>query len=68
MTDKLERVQAVQLKTTSMTRVLIRNGAGHKLFEMDVPGLCIAVVAALDAAITVEPQCVALTGDGLVLR
>jgi hypothetical protein len=60
VTDKPEAVKAVQLKTTSMAHVLIRNGAGHKLFEMDIHGVCIAVVAVLDAEIKVEL-------DGLVL-
>jgi hypothetical protein len=56
-----ETVKAVQLKTRSITHVLVRNGTGHKIFEMDVHGVCIAVVTALDAEINVEL-------NGLVLR
>ena len=58
MTDRpvTETVKAVQLKTRSMTHVLIRNLAGHKLFEMDVHGVCIAVVTVLDAEIKIEPK------------
>jgi hypothetical protein len=51
-----ETVKAMQLKTKAMAHVLIRNGAGHKLFEMDVHGVCIAVTTALDAEIKIEPD------------
>jgi len=46
----------MQIKTKSMTHVIIRNGDGHKLFEMDVHGVCIAFTAPLDAEIIVDPD------------
>jgi len=39
-----------------MTHVIIRNGDGHKLFEMDVHGVCIAVTTPLDGEIKVDPD------------
>ncbi len=46
----------MQIKTKSMTHVIIRNGDGHKLFEMDVHGVCIAVTTPLDGEIKVDPD------------
>ena len=56
MTDREIKVKAVQLKTPSMAHVLIRNGAGEKLFELDVQGVCIGVTVPLDAEIKIDPD------------
>ena len=44
------------LKTKAAAHIVIRNGAGKKLFEMDLPGVCITVTVPLTAAIEVEPK------------
>ena len=51
-----ETVKVVAVKTRAMARVLIRNGEGKKLFEMDVHGVCVAVTTKPDAEIRVD-QC-----------
>jgi len=51
-----EPVRAMQLKTSSTAHVLIRNGDGQKLFEMDIHGVCIAVTTPLAAEIIVDPD------------
>ena len=44
------------LKTKAAAHIVIRNGAGKKLFEMDLPGVCITVTVPLTAAIEVVPK------------
>ena len=51
---KTSKVQ--RLKTKTAAHIVIRNGAGKKLFEMDLPGVCITVTVPLTAAIEVEPK------------
>lgn len=51
---KASKVQ--RLKTKAVAHIVIRNGAGKKLFEMDLPGVCITVTVPLTAAIEVEPK------------
>ena len=51
-----QTVRVVQLKTGSMAHLVIRNEAGHKLFDMDIHGVCITVTTALDAEIRVDPD------------
>lgn len=46
-------VKAAQLKTESKARVVIRDGAGHKLFEIDIHGVSIAVTTPLGTEIAV---------------
>jgi hypothetical protein len=49
-----ETVKVVAVKTRAIAHVLIRNGEGHKLFEMGVHGVCIALTTELDAEISVD--------------
>jgi len=51
-----EAVKVVQLKTRSTAHVVLRNGAGHKLFDMDIHGVCVTVTTSLDAEIKVDPD------------
>jgi len=48
--------KVLRLKTIAVAHIVIRNGAGKKLFEMDLPGVCITVTVPLTAAIEVEPK------------
>jgi hypothetical protein len=51
-----ENVKVVYLSTQSVTRVLVRNGTGHKLFEMDIHGVTITITVPLDEAIKIVPD------------
>jgi len=48
--------KVLRLKTKAAAHIVIRNGAGKKLFEIDLPGVCITVTVPLTAAIEVEPK------------
>ena len=48
--------KVLRLKTKAVAHIVIRNGAGKKLFEMDLPGVCITVTVPLTVAIEVEPK------------
>ena len=49
-------MKVVQLKTKASAHVVIRNGAGRKLFDMDIPGVTVTITVPLDAEIKVEPD------------
>jgi hypothetical protein len=51
-----EAVKVVELKTRSMAHVVLRDVAGHKLFDVDIHGVCITVTTSLDAEIRVDPD------------
>ena len=44
-----------RLKTKSAAHIVIRNGSGNKLFEIDSPCVCITVTVRSSATIEVEP-------------
>ena len=50
------QLRVVQIQTKAMARVLARNGAGHKLFEMDIRGVSVTVATPLNAEINIEPD------------
>jgi len=52
----IDAIKATQLKTKSRAHVIIRNGAGFKLFDMYVNGVYISVGTALSAEIEVDPH------------
>jgi len=50
-----ETVKVVYLSTKSATRIVIRNGAGKKLCDIDVSGVSITVTVPPDSDIQVDP-------------
>lgn len=48
--------KVLRVKTNAAVHIVIRNGAGKKLFEMDLSGVCITVTVPLTASIEVEPK------------
>ena len=48
--------KVVHIQTTATTHIVIRNGAGKKLFDMDLPGVSITVAVSADAEIKVTPN------------
>jgi hypothetical protein len=55
-------MRVVQLKTKAAAHVVVRDGAGLKLFEVDLPGVTVVLSVALDAVIDIEPAPVTRTG------
>jgi hypothetical protein len=47
--------KVVQIQTKAAAQIVIRNGAGKKLFDMDVHGVTISLAVSADAEIKVEP-------------
>jgi len=47
--------KVLQIQTSSDTHLVVRNAAGRKLFEVDLPGVTIVITVPADAEIKVEP-------------
>ncbi len=52
----MKTAKVLRVKTETAAHIVIRNGTGKKLFEMDLPGVCITVMVPLTAAIELEPK------------
>jgi hypothetical protein len=52
----MKTAKVLQVKTEAAAHVTIRNGAGKKLFDMDLPGVSITVAVSADAEIKVTPN------------
>jgi hypothetical protein len=52
----MKTVKVVQLKTSAMAHLVIRNGAGKKLFDLDLPGVSITVTVPSDAEIQIQGE------------
>jgi len=48
--------KVLRIKTEAPAHVIIRDVAGTKLFDMDVPGVSIVVAVPSDAKICVDPH------------
>jgi hypothetical protein len=53
---KVRAMKVLRVKTTTDTHIVIRNGAGKKLFDMDVCGFSVVVAVPPDAEIQVDPR------------
>jgi hypothetical protein len=51
-----DTVKAVRLKTEAMAHLVIRNCTGHKLFDMNIPGVTVTITTPLNATIEIEPD------------
>ena len=54
--DPSNAFKVVQLQTKAATQVVIRDRAGRKLFDLELPGISIAVAVSKDEEIAIEPQ------------
>jgi hypothetical protein len=50
----MSEFRVMQLKTSATAHVVIRNGAGKKLFDIDLSGVSITVAVSADANIQVD--------------
>jgi hypothetical protein len=48
--------KVVHIQTTATTHIVIRNGAGKKLFDMDLSGVSVTVGVPSAADIKIEPS------------
>jgi len=55
-------MRVVQLKTKAAAHVVVRDGSGRKLFEVDLPGVTVVLSVSSDAVINIEPTPVTRTG------
>jgi hypothetical protein len=58
----MKTAKVLRVKTEMATHVVIRNAAGKKLFEVDLPGVTVVLSVAPDAVIDIEPAPVTRTG------
>jgi hypothetical protein len=56
--------KVLRIKTTTATHATIRDGAGKKLFDMDVCGISIVVAVPSDAEIHIDPPPAIATAIG----
>ena len=53
----MKTAKGLRIKTEATAQVVIRDGAGRKLFDMSLPrGVSITLTASIDAEIKVEPN------------
>jgi hypothetical protein len=57
----MKTAKVLQVKTEAAAYIVIRNGAGRKLFEVDLPGVTVLLSAISDAVINIEPTPVTRT-------
>ena len=50
----MKAAKVLRVKTNAVAQIVIRNGAGKKLFDIDLSGVSITVTVPLDATIKVE--------------
>jgi hypothetical protein len=54
-------MRVVQLKTKAAAHVVVRDGSGRNLFEVDLTGVTVVLCVSSDAAINIEPAPVTRT-------
>lgn len=47
----MKTVKVLRIKTKAAAHIVLRNGAGKKLFDIDLPGVSITITVPLDAEI-----------------
>jgi len=52
----MKTAKALQVKTETAAHIVIRNGTGRKLFDIELPGVSLTVTVPSDAEIRVEPN------------
>ena len=48
--------KVLRITTPSPTHLVVRNAHGHKLFEVQIPGVAVTVAVPADAEIRIEPE------------
>jgi hypothetical protein len=54
-------MKVVQVQTKAAAHVVVRDGSGRKLFEVDLPGVTVVLSVTPDAVINIEPTPVTRT-------
>ena len=49
-------MKVLRVKTGAIAQIVIRNGAGEKLFDIDLAGVSIKISVLLDEEIEIEPR------------
>jgi hypothetical protein len=52
----MKSAKVLRVKTEAAAHIVIRNGSGKKLFELDLSGVSITVTVPSDSEIRVEPN------------
>lgn len=54
--SSMKTVKVLRVKTGAAARIVVRNGTGKKLFDMDVLGVSITIAVPSDAVIRIDPS------------
>jgi len=60
----MKTAKVLQVRTDAITHVVIRNGKGKKLFEINLLGVSITVAVSADAELRIEPA--TISGSAVV--
>ncbi len=52
----MKTAKVLRVKTKAAAHIVLRSGAGKKLFDLDLPGVSITVTVPSDGEIQVEPD------------
>jgi hypothetical protein len=52
----MKTAKVLRVKTEAAAQIVIRNGTGKKLFDIELPGVSLTVTVPSDAEISVEPN------------
>lgn len=58
----MKTAKVLRVQTEAAAHIVIRNGTGRKLFEVDLPGVTVVLSVSSDAVINVEPAPIARAG------
>lgn len=47
--------KVLRVKTEAAAHIVVRDGSGRKLFEVDLPGVTVVLAVSSDAVINIEP-------------
>ena len=57
----MKTAKVLRVQTEAAAHIVIRNGTGRKLFEVDLPGVTVVLSVSSDAVINIEPTPVTRT-------
>jgi hypothetical protein len=58
----MKTAKVLRVKTDAAAHIVVRDGSGRKLFEVDLPGVTVVLSVPSDAVINIEPAPVTCAG------
>lgn len=58
----MKTAKVLRVKTDAAAHIVVRDGSGRKLFEVDLPGVTVVLSVSSDAVIKTEPAPITRAG------